>query len=102
MFWGILLSTFGEKFCSLYMLRFELRTQNDNTVSQMDSHWPKLIHFLIRRNVLGLIMLISSLKNQQGQSMISSVRKHQLVLACLESPLLMNTVISLMSYFLWF
>lgn len=49
-FFVFLLSMGKEKFCSLYMLRFELRAQNDNTISHMDSHWPKLTIFLIRRN----------------------------------------------------
>lgn len=49
-----------EQSLSLDMLRFELKTQNDNTISQVDSHWPKLLHFLIRRNTLGLFVLLGS------------------------------------------
>lgn len=37
-----LLSMRKEKLCSLHMLRFELRAQNENTIRQMNSHWPKL------------------------------------------------------------
>lgn len=37
---SFLLSVYREKFF-LYILSFELRTPNDNTISQMDDRWLK-------------------------------------------------------------
>lgn len=44
------------------MLRFELRTGNDDTINQVDSHWPKLIHFLMKKKHFGMLHINQFLK----------------------------------------
>lgn len=64
MFWGgilFLLNMCRGRF-SLYMLRFELRTHNDNTVYLVGGHWPKLIHFLMKNKHCGTFHINQFLK----------------------------------------